>query len=35
MPGSRISRIVMVVLAVVVVVGLILSTMAMPLIGGR
>jgi putative copper export protein len=33
MPGSRFSRAVMIVVAVVVVVGLILSTMAMPLIG--
>jgi hypothetical protein len=33
MPGSRLSRAVMVVVAVVVIVGLILSTIAMPLIG--
>jgi putative copper export protein len=33
MPGSRFSRAVMVIVAVVVVLGLILSTMAMPLIG--
>jgi hypothetical protein len=33
MPGSRFSRAVMIVVAVVVVFGLILSTMAMPLIG--
>jgi putative copper export protein len=33
MPGSRFSRAVMVVVAVVVIVGLILSTIAVPLIG--
>jgi hypothetical protein len=33
MPGSRFSRAVMVIVAVVVVVGLVLSTLAMPLIG--
>jgi putative copper export protein len=33
MPGSRFSRAVMVVVAVVVILGLILSTMAMPMIG--
>jgi putative copper export protein len=33
MPGSRFSRAVMVIVAVVVVLGLILSTMAMPMIG--
>jgi hypothetical protein len=33
MPGSNVSRIVMVVIAAIVVVGLILSTMAVPLIG--
>jgi hypothetical protein len=35
MPGSNVSRVVIVVIAAIVVVGLILSTMAMPLIGGR
>jgi putative copper export protein len=33
MPGSRFSRAVMVIVAVVVVVGLVLSTIAVPLIG--
>jgi putative copper export protein len=33
MPGSRFSRAVMVIVAVVVVLGLVLSTLAMPLIG--
>jgi putative copper export protein len=33
MPGSRFSRVVMVIVAVVVVVGLVLSTMALPLMG--
>jgi hypothetical protein len=33
MPGSRVSRVVMVVIAAIVVVGLILSTMAVPLMG--
>jgi len=33
MPGSRFSRAVMVIIAVVVVVGLVLSTFAMPSIG--
>jgi putative copper export protein len=33
MPGSRFSRAVMVIVAVVVVLGLVLSTMAMPMIG--
>jgi putative copper export protein len=33
MPGSRFSRAVMVIVAVVVIVGLILSTIAVPLIG--
>ena len=33
MPGSRFSRAVMIVVAAVVVVGLILSTMALPSIG--
>ena len=33
MPGSNVSRVVMVVIAAIVVVGLILSTMAVPLIG--
>jgi putative copper export protein len=33
MPGSRFSRVVMVIVAVVVVLGLVLSTMAMPTIG--
>ena len=33
MPGSNVSRVVMVVIAAIVVIGLILSTMAVPLIG--
>jgi putative copper export protein len=33
MPGSRFSRAVMVVVAVIVIVGLVLSTIAVPLIG--
>jgi hypothetical protein len=33
MPGSSLSRVIMVVVAVVVILGLILSTMAMPMIG--
>jgi hypothetical protein len=33
MPGSNVSRVIMVVIAAIVVVGLILSTMAVPLIG--
>jgi putative copper export protein len=33
MPGSHFSRVVMVIVAVVVVLGLVLSTMAMPTIG--
>jgi hypothetical protein len=33
MPGSNLSRVVMVVVAVVVILGLILSTMAMPMMG--
>jgi len=33
MPGSNVSRVVMIVIAAIVVVGLILSTMAVPLIG--
>jgi hypothetical protein len=33
MPGSNVSRVVMVVIAAIVVVGLVLSTMAVPLIG--
>jgi putative copper export protein len=33
MPGSRFSRVVMVIVAVIVVVGLVLSTMALPLVG--
>jgi hypothetical protein len=33
MPGSNVSRVVMVVIAAIVVVGLILSTMAVPLMG--
>jgi putative copper export protein len=33
MPGSRFSRAVMVIVAVVVIVGLVLSTIAVPLIG--
>jgi hypothetical protein len=33
MPGSNVSRLVMVVIAAIVVVGLILSTMAVPLMG--
>jgi hypothetical protein len=33
MPGSSLSRVIMVVVAVVVILGLILSTMALPMIG--
>jgi hypothetical protein len=33
MPGSSLSRAIMVVVAVVVILGLILSTMALPMIG--
>jgi hypothetical protein len=33
MPGSNVSRVVMIVIAAIVVVGLILSTMAGPLMG--
>jgi hypothetical protein len=33
MPGSSLSRVVMAVVAVIVILGLILSTMAMPMIG--
>jgi hypothetical protein len=33
MPGSNVSRVVMIVIAAIVVVGLILSTMAVPLMG--
>jgi putative copper export protein len=33
MPGSRFSRAVMVIVAVVVIVGLVLSTIAVPLMG--
>jgi hypothetical protein len=33
MPGSNVSRVIMVVIAAIVVVGLVLSTMAVPLIG--
>jgi hypothetical protein len=33
MPGSNVSRVVMVIIAAIVVVGLILSTMAVPLMG--
>jgi hypothetical protein len=33
MPGSNVSRVIMVVIAAIVVVGLILSTMAVPLMG--
>jgi hypothetical protein len=33
MPGSRISRVLMIVVAAIVVVGLVLSTMALPLMG--
>jgi putative copper export protein len=33
MPGSRFSKTVMIIVAVVVILGLVLSTMAMPLIG--
>jgi hypothetical protein len=33
MPGSNVSRVVMIVIAAIVVVGLVLSTMAVPLIG--
>jgi putative copper export protein len=35
MPGSRFSRGVMVIVAVVVIVGLVLSTIALPMMGGR
>jgi putative copper export protein len=33
MPGSRYSRAVMVIVAIIVVVGLVMSTIALPLIG--
>jgi putative copper export protein len=33
MPGSRYSRLVMVIVAIIVVVGLVLSTIAVPLMG--
>jgi hypothetical protein len=33
MPGSNVSRVVMVVIAAIVVIGLVLSTMAVPLMG--
>jgi hypothetical protein len=33
MPGSNVSRVVMIVIAAIVIVGLILSTMAVPLMG--